>query len=124
MSPTTEDPNRLCWNCKHFAPDDRATSILGDCCQRSPRIVALTYAFPRRSGDSAWCGNWERTNITVPAIPDLALLREETNTIVSPTMENTVREINSFAEEHEIEIDNNLNKEELLAKVLEEWEAR
>ncbi len=68
---TTNDPNRNCWNCKHFAPDNRAISVSGDCCVRPPRyLTSITFAFERTSNaGNDWCGNWERTDLTVPPIP-------------------------------------------------------
>ena len=127
MAPTTEDPNRTCWNCKHFAPEDRQTSPDGECRISPPRydgVVSPWFFFPAALGDE-WCGNWERNASTVGDMPERALREEETPLplpIVLPTMNNTVESIRSFAEENNIEIIGTPNKAELLEEVLKIWE--
>ncbi len=123
MPPTTVDPNRTCWNCKHFAPADRQTSQDGECRFTPPRyngLLAPFFFFPAALGVE-WCGNWERNAATVGDMPVQGLREGEETEL--PTLENTMREIHLFAEENEIEIVGNPNKDELLAEVLEKWEA-
>lgn len=60
----TKDPNRNCWNCKHWAPEDRTRSLDGECCVRPPRsrLLIPPFVFPSTTS-SEWCGNWERNPI-------------------------------------------------------------
>lgn len=61
---TTNDPNRTCWNCKHWAPEDRNRAPEGDCCERPPRrrLLMPPYVFPQTNYNE-WCGKWERNPI-------------------------------------------------------------
>ena len=112
-------PNRICWNCKHFAPDNRATSIAGDCCCHPPRSSSRhtpLYAFPRMRGNVEWCGEWERNLKSYP-LPTAS-------GIIAPTNANTVREIVEFAESNNLGIPDALKKDKakLLEHVLKEIE--
>lgn len=122
MPPTTEDPNRQCWNCKHFAPEDRETSPDGECRFYPPRyngVVSPFFFFPAALGDE-WCGKWERNAATVGDMPQRELREErEEEPTRQPSdtinMENTVTEMRDFAESNNIDLEGARLKEEIFA---------
>ena len=58
------DPNRICWNCKHYAPFDRSQYIDGEC-HLSPPIWdgAQTVFQWLPDARENYCGHWERNNV-------------------------------------------------------------
>lgn len=116
---TVIDANRTCWNCKHFAPDDRESSPDGDCCALPPRtpIQGPSYAFPRVKANLAWCGEWERTNIDPGPIPEPVF--GGPSVIDAITMNNTANEIREFAKAKDIELPKGISKTEMLILIEE-----
>ncbi len=58
------DPNRICWNCKHFGTYGRQTFTDGECRLSPPIWNGMTTTFPYLpDATENYCGHWERNNV-------------------------------------------------------------